>query len=374
LKTHVEENHQLKRLEALRRHLKDSRNDGAWIIQPENRRYLSGYRAEDTQITESSGSLLIDERHLFLVTDSRYTVQAQAEAPAFEIITIKKGITEELPAILERAGVKRLGFEPDYLTWQVHKRLGSALKKLSPEIALLPFSGVVEKMREIKDESEIKALETSAEMISAILEDVISLLEPGLSEKEVAWMIEDMARKAGAESLAFPSIVASGPNSAMPHAVPTGRRLKENEPVTLDVGVRLNGYCSDITRTVFLGEPDDEIKKVYRTVRKAQLEALKHVAPGVKSSHPDTVARKIIDAAGYGKYFGHGLGHGVGLATHEGPRLSPLKPVTLEQGMVVTVEPGIYIPGTGGVRLEETVVIGPDGARVITKTDHLNEF
>ena len=136
----MEENHQLKRLEALRRHLKDSRNDGAWIIQPENRRYLSGYRAEDTQITESSGSLLIDERHLFLVTDSRYTVQAQAEAPAFEIITIKKGITEELPAILERAGVKRLGFEPDYLTWQVHKRLGSALKELSPEIALLPFS------------------------------------------------------------------------------------------------------------------------------------------------------------------------------------------------------------------------------------------
>jgi Xaa-Pro aminopeptidase len=211
-------------------------------------------------------------------------------------------------------------------------------------------------------------------MISEVLNEIISNLKPGITEKEVAWQIEGLAREAGAEGLAFPSIVASGPNSAFPHAVPTDRKLRGKEPVILDVGVRLDGYCSDITRTVFLGKPGPEFRKIYKTVRQAQLTALKEIMPGVASNHPDTVARQTISDAGFGEYFGHALGHGVGLATHERPRLRPLKPVKLKRGMVVTVEPGIYIPGKGGVRLEEMIVIEEDGPRILTKNNHFYDF
>ena len=178
----------------------------------------------------------------------------------------------------------------------------------------------------------------------------------------------------GAEDVAFPPIVASGPNSALPHAVPTDRKLKRNEPVLIDTGVKLNGYCSDMTRTVFLGEASDDFREIYRTVRKAQLVALNEIRPGIESTHPDSMARQIIKDAGFGDKFGHALGHGVGLATHEVPRLGPEKPVTLEKGMVVTVEPGIYIPGTGGVRLEEMVVIEKNGPRILTRDPHFYEF
>ncbi|MBU4425626.1 MAG: M24 family metallopeptidase, partial [Proteobacteria bacterium] len=225
-----------------------------------------------------------------------------------------------------------------------------------------------------KDNLEVKALEASADVMSEILDTVIRGLKPGLTEREVAWQIEALAREAGAESLAFPSIVASGPNSALPHAVPTDRTLKTKEPIILDVGVRLDTYRSDMTRTVFLGEPEPALKNIYMTVRQAQLAALKEVRPGVDSCHPDAIARQIINDAGFGEYFGHGLGHGVGLATHERPRLAPQKPVKLKKGMVVTVEPGIYIPGKGGVRLEEMVVIEADGPRILTKNNHFYDF
>jgi Xaa-Pro aminopeptidase len=234
-------------------------------------------------------------------------------------------------------------------------------------VKLHPLPGIIEDMREIKDRAELRTLGVAARMMSDILEALVAELRPGLTEKQVAWRIEDLAREAGAEGLSFPPIVASGLNGALPHAVPTDRRLRPGEPVVLDVGVRVDGYCSDMTRTVFLGEPKPRFRKIYRVVRQAQLAALKEIRAGVESTHPDAVARKVIQEAGFGEYFGHALGHGVGLATHERPRLSPLKPATLKPGMVVTVEPGIYLPGKGGVRLEEMVVVGEGGARVLTK-------
>jgi Xaa-Pro aminopeptidase len=252
--------------------------------------------------------------------------------------------------------------------------LTEKFKALSPPIGLVPLSGLVEEMREVKDALEVKALEASAELISTILDEVIAGLEPGLTEKEVAWQIECMAHEAGAERLAFPPIVASGPNSALPHALPTDRRLGKEEPIILDAGVRLRGYCSDITRTIFLGRPGPDLRKIYNTVRQAQLAALEEIRPGVDSIHPDAIARDVIRDAEFGEYFGHALGHGVGLATHERPRLGPQKPVKLKKGMVVTVEPGIYIPGKAGVRLEEMVVIETDGPRILTKADHLYDF
>jgi Xaa-Pro aminopeptidase len=348
--------------------------DGAWIIKPENRRYLSGFSAEDSQFTESSGSLLINGDNRLLITDSRYTLAAENEAAEFDVYTLKKNFLEDIPVFTKDLLLSRLGFEENYLTWDLYRNTAEKLSELTPPVELAPLNGVVERMREIKEDREVEALEAAADMISEILDEVILALKPGVTEKDVAWRIKSLAREAGAEGLSFPSIVASGPNSALPHAVPTDRRIQPREPIILDVGVRLNGYCSDMTRTVFLGEPDRFFKTIYHTVRQAQLAALAHIHPLVESTHVDAVARNMIADAGYGAYFGHGLGHGVGLATHEGPRLGPRNATLLHSGTVFTVEPGIYVPGRGGVRLEEMVVLEDDGARILTRNDHFYDF
>jgi Xaa-Pro aminopeptidase len=363
-----------RRVAALRERLNANPADTAWIIQPENRRYLSGFKAEDTQFTESSGSLVINDQWTVLVTDSRYTTEAEHEAMDFEVITLKKGLAEGFPEVMAKVKAKALGYEEDFVTCRLYRDVEEKLTALSPPVGLSPLNGLVEDLREVKDEDEIKAMEASAGMMSRILDQVIPWVSPGLTEKEVAWRIEDLARKAGADRLAFPAIVASGPNSALPHAVPTDRRLREGEPIVLDVGVKLDGYCCDMTRTIFLGEPTAEFKRIYAIVRKAQLAALDEIRPGLQSDHPDGVARRIIAETGYGDYFGHGLGHGVGLETHERPRLSPLKPVRLRENVVVTVEPGIYLPGKGGVRLEEMVVVKKGRPRILTTNRSFYEF
>lgn len=360
-------------LDALRERLRDLPLDTLWILQPENRRYLSGFKAEDTLLTESSGSLLITREEALLLTDSRYTLQAQREAPGFQVITHRRGLSQALPGILSDLGTRVLGFDDSHVTVELHGRIRQALRKLSPRPRLVPMQGLVETLREIKDEAEIRVMKASSDLMVRILGEVIPRIEPGRSEKEIAWEIEGLAREGGAEGLAFPSIVASGPNSALPHAVPTGRLLRKAEPITLDVGVRVNGYCCDMTRTVFLGEPQPLFRKVYGIVREAQKAALERVQPGVESTFPDAVARGIIRDAGFGEYFGHGLGHGVGLAPHERPRLSPEGPVKLRSGMVVTVEPGIYLPGKGGVRLEQMVVVQENGPRVLTGEAHFHD-
>jgi len=366
-----------KRLAALRQRLEETSmgdSDTAWVIHPENRRYLSGFKAEDTQFTESSGSLLINNARSLLVTDSRYVLEAEKEAINFEVQILKQGLVEDLPGLIQGMGTRKLGFEENYLTWGLHKGFTEKLKTLSPQVDLVPLNGLVEEMREVKDEEEIKAIEDAADLISEIFNEIIAKLKPGMTEKEVAWEIEDLARHGGAESLSFPSIVASGPNSALPHAVPTDRKLGSKEPVIIDAGVRLNGYCSDMTRTVFLGGPGEDFRVIYRTVRHAQIAALKEVRPLVDSTHLDGIARGVISEAGFGEYFGHGLGHGVGLAVHERPKVGPRDPVKLKKGMVFTVEPGIYIPGKGGVRLEEMVLVEDKGPRILTKNDHIYDL
>ncbi len=348
--------------------------DTLWVLQPENRRYLSGFKALDGQLTESSGSLLITKDALILVTDSRYTTEAENEAVDFDVITLKKGFAESFPRIVSKLGTRVLGFDENHLTWGVHRDLARKFRKLSPPVRLAPVKGLVEGMREIKDQDEIHSMTAAADLMSEILTTVIKKLRPGKTEKEIAWKIEAMSREGGADGLAFPSIVASGPNSALPHAVPTDRKIRTKEPITFDVGVKIDGYSCDMTRTVFLDGATPKFKKIYKIVREAQLAALKQIRPGVKSTVPDSIARQVIRDAGFGDYFGHSLGHGVGLATHEGPRLGPEKPVELKEGMVVTDEPGIYIPGLGGVRLEEMVLIQKDGPRVLTKDDHFYDF
>ena len=362
------------RVTKLREKLANIACDTLWILRPENRRYLSGFEAIDTQIDESSGSLLITEKNALLVTDSRYTTEAEKQAPDFEVVTHKKGLQESLPAILDRLGTKNLGFEEDFVTLAFFRELKKNLRKVSSSIRLTPLKGRVDKMREIKEKSEIKAIEASADLMTDILSEVIPTLKSGRTEKEIAWQIQGLAHEGGADGLAFDSIVASGPNGALPHAVPSNRKIKAKEPIILDVGVKLNGYCCDMTRTIFLDTPGPKFRKIYRTVLEAQKRGLEGILAGVKSTNPDTSARDVIKDAGFGEYFGHNLGHGVGLAVHESPRLSPDNPVKLKQGMVVTVEPGIYIPGKGGVRLEELVVVEKKGARILTKDRHYYDF
>jgi Xaa-Pro aminopeptidase len=363
-----------KRVALLRAKLDDLTVDTLWILQPENRRYLSGFKATDGQLTESSGSLLITKNESLLITDSRYTTEAQDEVVDFEVVTLKKGLVEHFPGLLSRLGTRNLGFEENHVTWGLHRELAKAFRKISPPVRLTPLKGLVENLREVKDPAEVKAMEASAALMSLILGEIIAGLRPGKTEKEIAWQIEGLAREGGAETLAFPPIVASGPNSALPHAVPTGRKIRAKEPITFDVGIRLDGYCCDMTRTVFLDRATAKFRKIYKTVREAQLAALEKISPGLKSTVPDGAAREIIRNAGFGDYFGHSLGHGVGLATHERPRLGPEKPVTLKENMVVTDEPVIYIPGQGGVRLEEMVLIEKKGARILTKDKHLYDF
>ncbi|MBN1627098.1 MAG: aminopeptidase P family protein [Deltaproteobacteria bacterium] len=362
------------RLSILRQGLTSGSPDTLWIVQPENRRYLSGFKASDTQLNESSGSLLINKKRAILITDSRYTIEAQEQARDFEIITLKKDLDTELCRLLGQIKTRVLGFEGDHLTWEQHRRFSKQIKKLKSPVRMTPMDGSIGRMREVKDREELKSMKAAADIMSAVLDEVLHGLRPGRTEIEVAREIEELARDAGAEGMAFPPIVASGPNAALPHATPSQRRIGPRDPIIFDIGARLNGYCSDMTRTVFLEPPVPMFKKIYGIVRRAQLAALEYVRPGEKSTKADSIARDIIRQAGFGDYFGHSLGHSVGLATHETPRLSPKNPVTLEEGMVVTVEPGIYIPGKGGVRLEEMVVIERHGPRILTENDNYYDF
>ncbi|MBN1848108.1 MAG: aminopeptidase P family protein [Deltaproteobacteria bacterium] len=362
------------RVGILRKEMAGTKADTLWIIQPENRRYVSGFKAVDTQLNESSGSLIINPENALLVTDSRYTIEAIKDARDFEVVTLKKGLVEEIPAILARLKTKVLGFEGGYVSWDLQRKMAKKLRAFSPAIRMLPMDGLIEGMREVKDRAEIRMMERSAVMMGEILDQVIAKLQPGRTEKDIARQIEELAYASGADGLAFPSIVASGPNGALPHAVPSKRKIRASEPIVFDVGIRLQGYCCDMTRTVFLGRPTPKFKEIYHVVRKAQLAAIRAVRPGMKSSQLDGVAREIIQNAGFGEFFGHSLGHGVGLATHEGPRISPLQSVRLEEGMVFTIEPGIYIPGKGGVRLEEMVVVGKHRARLLTRAGHIYDF
>jgi len=362
------------RIDELRGKFQDFGIDTLWIVRPENRRYLSGFKAPDGGLTESSGSLLITFDKALLITDSRYTTQAEKEVVGFEILMQKRGLVETLSKALKQLGAKRVGFEGGYVIWELFQEVNDRLSKQSPPKELVPLSGVVEEMREIKEPAEVEILRVSAKLMSDVLGRVIADLELGQSEREVAWRIETLIREQGADGPAFPPIVASGPNSALPHATPTERTLRKGEPIIIDVGAMVDGYCSDMTRTVFLGEPSDDVKEIYTAVREAQISALQSVKPDMKTTEADSIARDHISKAGYGAYFGHSLGHGIGLAPHEKPTLAPLKPRPLREGMVFTIEPGIYIPEKGGVRLEEMVILGRDGAELITTNKDFYSF
>ena len=346
----------MKSLDKIQAAIRRKGADALLVSQPDNRRYLSGYTATDLSIAESSGVLLVPGRGIpLLLTDSRYQLQAEKEAADCEVVLLRGSLLGALKTILRRLGVRTLAFESHYLLHAAAMKLIALGQKQGIEI--IPCSGMIEKLRSRKSREEIQKIRRSVHLNESVFREVFATLKPGQTEREVALAIESTMMGRGAEAVAFPTIVASGPNAALPHAIPTDRSINEGETIIIDMGLKLDGYCSDMTRTVVLGTPDDHSVKIIRLVRRAQRAALKTIKAGILARDADKSAREVIARAGYGKNFGHGLGHGVGLAVHEAPSLSRMRRTKLQPGMVVTVEPGIYLPDWGGVRLENMVVV-----------------
>ena len=334
--------------------------DGILISQPENRRYLSGFDG-------SAGFLIITPDKNVLATDSRYTTQAGSQAPDYEILPVTGDIGGWLPTLASELKLKRLGFEGEYLSLGLYRRLCDILDKGKSGLELIPAEKMVEPLRALKEPGEIELIARAAEIADAAMEHIRGSLKPGMTEKEAAWEIEKFMREKGSQPVPFDVIVAAGPNSALPHAQPSERAIKKTEPIVIDIGARVGGYVSDLSRTLCLGAPDQTFKKVYDTVLGAETGATALIKPGMSGAEADRLARIIIEEGGYGEAFGHGLGHGVGLATHEAPRLGPGSTDELADGMVFTIEPGIYLEGWGGVRIEDLVVMEAGKVREISK-------
>jgi Xaa-Pro aminopeptidase len=311
--------------------------------------------------TGSAGALIITSSRALLVTDFRYIEQAAAQASEFEVIKQGAVLTDSLRQALEEVGVRRLAFEKEFVSYGDYERYRD---KLGAE--LVPMDGAVEKLRLVKDSGEIEAIRRAAAIGDKAFRHILDFLRPGLREDEVSLELEFQMRRLGATGLAFDIIVASGPRSSLPHGRASERVIQPGDFVKMDFGCVVDGYCSDMTRTVVMGEPSEKQREIYDIVLEAQVTSLKAIRPGLTGREVDEVARKVIADRGYGDHFGHGLGHGVGRMVHEGPRLSVLGEDPLVPGNVVTIEPGIYLPGWGGVRIEDLVVVTEVGVDVLT--------
>ncbi len=316
-----------------------------------------------TGFTGSSGFVLLSQQDAVFATDSRYLTQAKVQCPDYRLELLASSAPDEITGLLEKLEEPKIGFEADHLTVKMH---GVYREKLPASIEFVGTGALVDDLRLVKDSGEIAAIEVACALVDRAFTHILPYLKPGAVERDVMLELEWFMRKEGPADIGFDSIVASGPRSALPHGRAADRVMQKGDFVTLDFGARLNEYCSDLTRTVVLGEATDEQRKVYQTVLDAELKAIDAIKPGAAGKDVDAVAREYISQAGYGDYFGHGLGHSLGRSVHDGPGLSTRSEITLAAGMVMTVEPGIYIPDWGGVRIEDDVVVTDDGARVLT--------
>ena len=320
-----------------------------------NIRYLIGFAGGE-------GALLIGQGQAILLVDGRYVTQARQEVERVEIIEYEDKVEGIVTAILND-GSKTVGFEAQAISYDTYARLKESLKGLK----LKPISDEIDTIRAIKDEREIELLRRAAEISSGALTSVRDLIREGVRERDIALDLEFKMRHNGAEQVSFATIVASGTNTALPHAIPSTRKIENGDVVVIDCGAIYEGYHSDETCTFVVGQANARQKEVYRLVREAHDRALDTVRAGVPCSEIDRVARACIEEGGLGAYFSHGTGHGVGLDVHEAPRIAAKSKGILEAGMVVTIEPGVYIPGLWGVRIEDTVLVKEDGCEVLTK-------
>lgn len=346
------------RLRRLRERLAARKLDALLVTDIANVFYLSGF-------TGSTAALVVTSDRSCILVDPRYTLQAQAECANAEVVPYSGISTIEAAADhLRTLEIVVSGYESQNLTVAsfraLRKRVGSGL-------SLRSTKGIVEQLRRVKDDHEISVIRTAAAIADAAFDAVLMELRAGMTEKDAALLIDMTLRKMGADKEGFDTIAACGPNSACPHARPTDAVLKTGQPLKLDFGARYKHYNSDITRTVSIGRPSAKLKEIHQIVLDAQARAIQAVAPGKRGREIDAVARDYIAAAGYGDHFGHGLGHAIGITVHDGPAFSSTSDVILEAGMVASVEPGIYIEGWGGVRIEDDVLVTQSGFEVLTK-------
>ncbi|QHT60425.1 aminopeptidase P family protein [Paenibacillus lycopersici] len=346
------------RVAGLRGKLQQLGVDAMLVTNAVNRRYISGF-------TGSSGVLLVTQKDSWLLTDFRYMTQAPQQAVNFTVVEHAQKWIESVKELAVPAGVKKLAFEQDTVVFSEYTAWKSAL---GADIELVPVSGAIEGLRMYKDESELAIMRDACKLADDTFQHMLSFIKPGLREREVALEMEMFMRSRGATSSSFDTIVASGERSALPHGVASDRVIGTDEFVKLDFGAYYNGYCSDLTRTVVVGKPTDRHREIYEIVLEAQLATLAGIKPGMTGKEADAIARDIITRYGYGDKFGHGTGHGLGMEIHEAPRLSVSGTAVLEPGMTVTVEPGIYLPGFGGVRIEDDIVITAAGNTLLTSS------
>ncbi|GEN45293.1 M24 family metallopeptidase [Alkalibacillus haloalkaliphilus] len=344
----------MEKIRRLREKLQEHDLDGMLITSGQNRRYMTGF-------TGTAGVVLLTQEKAIFITDFRYTVQAKDQVEGYEIVEHKGPIQEEVADQLDELGVKRLGFEKNHVTYSTYETYEKALNS-----EFIPVEGLVEQLRLVKTDAEIKILKEAAEIADAAFEHIQTFIKPGVKEIDVSNELEFFMRKQGAVSSSFDIIVASGYRSALPHGVASEKEIQSGELVTLDFGALYKGYCSDMTRTFAVGPISDELKKIYDTVLQAQLKGMEGIKAGITGKEADALTRDYIKEQGYGEYFGHSTGHGLGMDVHEGPSLSFKSDKVLEPGMVVTVEPGIYVPDVGGCRIEDDTVVTENGNERLT--------
>lgn len=342
------------KLANLRQKMKMEGIDGILITSEINRRYITGF-------TGTAGVALVTNEQALFITDFRYTEQANEQAKSFDVIEHKTPIIEEIAKQVKQLHIEKLGFEQAYVTYEMYQQYEN-------EIAtkLVPISNMIESLRLIKTEDELAILKDAAKIADKAFEHILTFIKPGVKEVDVANELEFYMRKEGATSSSFDIIVASGYRSALPHGVASDKEIASGELVTMDFGALYKGYCSDITRTIAVGEISEELNDIYHIVLEAEKLGVKEIKAGMTGKEADQLTRDHITSKGYGPNFGHSTGHGIGLEVHENPRLSMTSTDVLKENMVVTVEPGIYVPNVGGCRIEDDIIITETGNEVIT--------
>ncbi|MDQ0337743.1 Xaa-Pro aminopeptidase [Caldalkalibacillus uzonensis] len=347
------------RVQKLRALLAREGLDGLLVTNSFNRRYITGF-------TGTAGVALITGSDAVFITDFRYVDQARDQAQGYTIVKHNGQLEDTIAAEVKKRKIKRLGFEQDHLSYRQYTTFNKVLKDVG--FQFIPVSGLVEELRRVKDEQEIEHIRQAVAIVDRTYAHILNVVQPGMTEIEVAHEIEFFMRKQGATSSAFDIIVASGVRSALPHGVASGKIIEKGDFVTLDFGAYYQGYVSDMTRTFAVGEPDPKLKEIYAICLEAQLKGVESIKAGMTGKEADAVCRDYISARGYGDHFGHSTGHGIGLEVHEGPTLSVHGDLPLKPGMVVTVEPGIYLSGVGGVRIEDDVLITEQGNEILTQS------
>lgn len=350
------------RLARLRGYMQEHHLDAFLVSNPYNRRYLSGFTGEDAPPLDTAGLLIVTADRVQLVTDARYDIQAGREVQRIDVVLRQGRMITTLVAQLGALHAHRVGFEANHLLYGHYEDLQAGL----PDATLVATRDIVEDQRWHKDEAELALLRKAIAISDEAFTRVAPQIQAGMTERQVAHLLENTMIDLGAEGLAFGSIVAAGPNGAMAHAVPGDRPIQEGEPIVIDMGARYGGYNSDMTRTLILGPPDARFREIYNIVLAAKQAAEAAMRAGFSGREADKLARDVITDAGYGDQFGHSLGHGIGLEVHEGPKLSKISEDTLPVNAVTSCEPGIYLADWGGVRLEDLILVRPDGVETLT--------